>query len=65
MLLVKIHFTDPQMGYRTLGHLIKANFDDKDLFINYLQVRLGLFVDAYSSSPIDSIFPILLKRERL
>lgn len=45
-LMCKVLFTDPHMGYRTLGHLRKVNFSDKDLFINYLQERLGLITDA-------------------
>jgi hypothetical protein len=54
-LMCKVLFTDESLGYRTLGHLVKVNFEDKDLFINYLQERLGLFVDAYTSHPINTI----------
>lgn len=28
LILVKVHFNDHQLGYRTLGHLVKANYRD-------------------------------------
>jgi hypothetical protein len=60
--MCKVHFIDSEMGYRTLGHLVKVNYDDKDLFINYLQERLGLFTDAYTTYPINSIhFSYIIK----
>lgn len=50
------------MGYRTLGHLRRVNFDEKDLFTGYLQARLGLFVDAYTSLPVDKLtFTYIIK----
>jgi hypothetical protein len=35
-LLCKIKFEETEQGYRTLGHLVKINYEDKDLFIDYL-----------------------------
>src|ERR1700709_408576 len=55
LIMCKVLFKDQSMGYKTLGHLLKVNFDDKDLFINYLQERLGLASDGYITHPIDSI----------
>lgn len=54
-ILCKVLFTERDMGYRTLGHLVKVNFKDKELYIHYIQERLGLFVDTYKSIPIKSI----------
>jgi hypothetical protein len=45
MLMCKVQFTESQdsnsLGYRTLGHLVKVNYSDKELFIEYLQERLN------------------------
>lgn len=59
MLMCKAHFTEETMGYRTLGHLRRVNFNEKDLFTGYLQNRLGLLVDAYTSLPVDKFTYII------
>jgi hypothetical protein len=62
MLMCKVQFTDENMGYRTLGHLRKVNFSDKDLFINYLTERLGLLNESYTVHPIYQItFSYIIK----
>lgn len=62
MLMCKAHFTEETMGYRTLGHLRRVNFDEKDLFTGYLQNRLGLLVDAYTSLSVDKLtFTYIIK----
>lgn len=68
LLLVKIKFSSDQeneKGYRTLGHLVKVNFKDKDLFLEYLSERLGTFVDSYLSAPIEKIMFSYIEREGL
>jgi len=55
MLMCKVEFNDPNLGYRTLGQLRRVNFSDKELFIEYLSERLGLLDDAYVTHPISKI----------
>lgn len=55
LLLCKVEFSDSDLGYRTLGHLRKVNFADKDLFVQYLTARLGYLTDAYTTHPICKI----------
>lgn len=51
-LLCKANFTDTDQGYRTLGHLVKVNYEDKLLFIEYLSERLTILNDSYITLPI-------------
>lgn len=68
MILVKVHFlpegTDGEdFGYRTLGHLRRVNFKDKDIFIDYLVQRLGILTEAYLTHPITKItFTYIIKK---
>ena len=55
MLMCKVQFTDESMGYRTLGHLVKTNYEDKDLFIEYLSLRLDTLNESYMVHPISNI----------
>ena len=55
MLLCKVQFENNDQGYRTLGHLVKANYDDKELFIDYLSERLSILNDSYVAHPILNI----------
>lgn len=55
LLLCKVEFSDKSLGYRTLGHLRRVNFSDKELFINYLINRLGTLSDTYSDNPVNKI----------
>ena len=55
LLLCKVEFNDSALGYRTLGHLRKVNYSDKDLFINYLSDRLGILNDSYTTLAISEI----------
>jgi len=62
LLMVKVHFTESEMGYKTLGNLRKVNFTDKELFIEYLSLRLGVVNDSYMSVPIYNItFSYIIK----
>lgn len=45
----------PLGGYRTLGHLVKVNYQDKDLFIDFLTERLGYLTESYTIIPITEI----------
>ena len=47
LLMCKVQYSEAELGYRTLGHLRKVNIEDKELFIEYLTERLGIFNDAY------------------
>ena len=53
--MCKVEFSEQELGYRTLGHLRLVNFDDKELFIEYLIARLGVLTDAYTTHPISKI----------
>lgn len=43
-LLNRIKFTDINQGYRTLGHLVKVNYEDKELFLNKREVIYYLLI---------------------
>ena len=63
MLMCKVQFTEPEMGYRTLGHLTIVNHEDKDLFIDYLSQRLSILSDSYITLPISNIiFSYIIKK---
>ena len=57
MLMCKIAFNEKsiEMGYRTLGHLRRVNYEDRELFTKYLQERLGYLTDSYTTNSLDEI----------
>lgn len=55
LLMCKVEFTDPALGYRTLADMRKVNFSDKNLYIEFLVERLGLLSDSYSVNPVNKI----------
>lgn len=62
LLLCRVKFNDQSLGYRTLGHLIKVNYEDKELFTNYLSERLTILDDSYIYNPICQIsFSYIIK----
>jgi len=62
LLLCRVKFNDQSLGYRTLGHLIKVNYEDKELFTNYLSERLTILDDSYIHNPICQIsFSYIIK----
>jgi len=62
LILCKVQFTESEQGYKTLGHLRKCNFNDKELFLDYLIQRLGILSDSYITNSISSItFSYLIK----
>jgi len=62
MLMVKVEFNESEVGYRTLGDLRRVNYSDKELFIEYLTLRLGLLNESYVSHPISKItFSYIIK----
>jgi|ERR1700749_1188094 len=63
MILCKIEFTDLSLGYRTIGYLRKVNFSDKEMYINYIQERLGLLTDAYTTHPISKVLFTYMVRD--
>jgi hypothetical protein len=48
MILVKVQYSEKILGYRTLGHLRKVNYSDKELFTNYIVQRLNVLNDSYT-----------------
>lgn len=62
MLLVKLEYSESELGYRTLGHLRSINFEDKEQFIEYLSERLNYLNDSYTSLSINRIiFTYIIK----
>jgi hypothetical protein len=62
-LLCKVKFADTEQGYRTLGHLVKINYEDKLSFLEYLSERLSILSDAYVSVPINQMtFSYMIKK---
>ena len=63
LLMCKVEFNESNLGYRTLGDLRRVNFNDRDLFIEYLSARLGLLNDSYFINPICKItFTYIIKQ---
>jgi len=61
MILVKVQYFE-ELGYRTLGHLRCVNFEDKELFLEYLVERLNHLNDSYTSLSINNIiFTYIIK----
>jgi hypothetical protein len=54
-LMCKVNYSGVDLGYRTLGHLRRVNFTDKELFIEYLSERLGILNDSYTTSSMSEI----------
>ena len=50
LILVKVQFHN--LETRTLAHMRRVNYSDKDLFIEYLVSRLGILNDTYRDTPI-------------
>ena len=46
LIICKVEFKDPSLGYKSLANMRKVNIDDKDLFIDYLSKRLGILSDS-------------------
>lgn len=67
MIMCKIAFNKPaiEMGYRTLGHLRRVNYEDKELFKEYLSERLGLLNDSYTSNSLNEITFSYVEKEGL
>lgn len=61
-LLCKIQFSNTDDSYRTLGHLVKINYEDKTLFLDYLSERLTILSDSYVTHPISQMsFSYIIK----
>jgi hypothetical protein len=61
--MCKVEFESSDMGHRSLGHLRRVNFDDKELFIEYLTQRLGILTDSYVSNSISNLtFTYIIKK---
>lgn len=65
MLMVKVEFMDPTLGYRTLANLRIVNFSDKKLFTEYLVSRLSFLTDSYKDSAFSKITFTYIVKEGL
>ena len=63
--MCKVEFNESELGYRTLGDLRRVNFNDKELFIEYLTQRLGILTESYTTTPISKITFTYIIREGL
>lgn len=54
-LMCKVNYSIPTPEYKTLGHLRRVNYSDKELFVEYLTARLSIFNESYSPSTISNI----------
>ena len=54
-LMCKVNYSEIELGYKTLGHLRRVNFSDKDLFIEYLSERLSNLNDSYTTLAVSQI----------
>src|ERR1700744_3746608 len=62
LLMCKVQFTDIEMGYRTLGHLTKVNYEDKYKYLDLILNKLSVLNDSYITHPISKItFSYLIK----
>jgi DNA polymerase type B, organellar and viral len=62
MIMCKVHFTNPELGYRTLADLRRVNYSDKNLFIEYLTARVGMLNESYRVNAIDRLtFTYIIK----
>jgi DNA polymerase type B, organellar and viral len=55
MLMCKVEFTDPTLGFRSLAELRKVNFSDRKLFIEYLVSSLSYLNESYKVNAISKI----------
>lgn len=53
LLMCKVQFNNS--SYRTIGHLRKVNFSDKQLYFEYLSQNLSILNDSYVTTPISNI----------
>jgi len=62
LLMVKVQFSESELGYRTLGDLRRVNYSDKQLFIEYLINRIGYLNESYTTLPASKItFSYIIK----
>lgn len=61
MLMCKVQFENS--SYKTIGHLRKVNFEDKELYLEYLSESLLILNDSYVTIPISNItFSYIIKK---
>jgi len=62
MILCKVQYPD-NITYKTIGPLRRVEFNDKDLFIEYLTERLGKLIDSYNQQIFNQvIFTYIVKK---
>jgi len=60
--MIKVVFNEETLGYRTMGHLRRVNFTDKEMFIEYIIDNLGLVTESYTENPVNKIiFTYIIK----
>src|SRR5258708_30757342 len=55
LVMCRVKFTDDSMGNRTLGHMRRVTFNDKQLFIEYLTNRFAQLDNSYAVNSISAI----------
>ena len=65
LLMVKVEYNDPALGYKTLANLRKVNFSDRYPFIHYLTSSLGHLTESYKVHPINKIVFSYIVKEGL
>ena len=55
MVICKVKYSDPQMGYKSIAHLRKITVSDQEAFANYLIARLGQLTESYHDSAVEVI----------
>jgi hypothetical protein len=67
MVLCKVKYSEDSSvaaeSFKTLGPLRRVEFNDLDLFNNYLSARLGILIDSYNSNSISEIIFTYVIRE--
>jgi hypothetical protein len=70
MILCKVSFNNDEYNnstsYKTLGPLRRVEYQDSELFIDYLTSRLGLIIDSYSPHSVNEIiFTYVTKKGKI
>ena len=56
LLILRVKFDDENMGHKSLAHMRRVNFEDKELFKKkYSLQRIGLLTDSYQDLPCSQI----------
>lgn len=65
LLMCKVGFSENSEGLKSIGDMRKVNFNDLNLFVEYLCARLGLLSDSYKVNPVSKIVFTYIVRDGL